>query len=61
MLRATPAASGIPMDRSWDPRGWCSELYEELCESTTTFPAFYLDFPTEVSPLTRMHRGAAAG
>jgi lysyl-tRNA synthetase class 2 len=32
------------------------ELYERLVEATTEAPTFYLDFPTEVSPLTRAHR-----
>ncbi len=53
VLRAHAARLGIPMDPSWDASQVVLELYEELCESTTTFPTFYLDFPTEVSPLTR--------
>jgi lysyl-tRNA synthetase class 2 len=52
-LRAIAAKVGIPMDPAWDAAACVLELYEELCESTTTFPTFYLDFPTEVSPLTR--------
>ncbi|GEK22399.1 bifunctional lysylphosphatidylglycerol synthetase/lysine--tRNA ligase LysX [Cellulomonas xylanilytica] len=32
------------------------EIYGELCESTTTTPVFYTDFPKENSPLTREHR-----
>ena len=32
------------------------ELYEHLVEDATVAPTFYLDFPTEVSPLTRQHR-----
>ncbi|WP_432992097.1 bifunctional lysylphosphatidylglycerol synthetase/lysine--tRNA ligase LysX [Dactylosporangium sp. CA-233914] len=32
------------------------ELYEALVEKQTTYPTFYLDFPTETSPLTRAHR-----
>ncbi|WP_083418852.1 bifunctional lysylphosphatidylglycerol synthetase/lysine--tRNA ligase LysX [Pseudofrankia sp. BMG5.36] len=31
-------------------------LYDELVEPATTEPTFYLDFPTETSPLTRAHR-----
>ncbi len=52
-LRAIAAKLEIPMDPAWDAAACVLELYEELCESTTTFPTFYLDFPTEVSPLTR--------
>lgn len=43
----------IPVDPAWDASQLVLELYETLCEATTTFPTFYLDFPTEVSPLTR--------
>ncbi|MEV0283229.1 MULTISPECIES: bifunctional lysylphosphatidylglycerol synthetase/lysine--tRNA ligase LysX [unclassified Kribbella] len=32
------------------------EIYEELCERTTTMPVFYTDFPKENAPLTRPHR-----
>ncbi|MFF1380942.1 bifunctional lysylphosphatidylglycerol synthetase/lysine--tRNA ligase LysX [Streptomyces sp. NPDC058308] len=32
------------------------EMYERLVEEKTTLPAFYKDFPTDVSPLTRQHR-----
>jgi len=33
------------------------ELHEHLVESRTEAPVFYRDFPVEVSPLTRRHRG----
>ncbi|HEY5848592.1 MAG TPA: bifunctional lysylphosphatidylglycerol synthetase/lysine--tRNA ligase LysX [Microlunatus sp.] len=39
--------------------GWglvLEEIYGELCESTTTTPVFYADFPKENAPLTRSHR-----
>ncbi len=43
-----------------DPHGsWgfvLEEIYGELCESTTTSPVFYTDFPKENAPLTRQHR-----
>ena len=32
------------------------EIYDELCEGTTTTPVFYTDFPKENAPLTRQHR-----
>ena len=32
------------------------ELYEALVEKQTVEPTFYLDFPVESSPLTRVHR-----
>ncbi len=43
----------IPRDPAWDTAHVVLELYEHLCEATTTTPVFYTDFPTEVSPLTR--------
>ncbi|MGP3689602.1 bifunctional lysylphosphatidylglycerol synthetase/lysine--tRNA ligase LysX [Streptomyces sp. IBSNAI002] len=33
------------------------EMYERLVEERTKLPTFYKDFPTDVSPLTRQHRG----
>jgi lysyl-tRNA synthetase, class II len=33
------------------------ELYEHLVEDHTLEPTFYREFPTDVSPLTRAHRG----
>ncbi len=43
-----------------DPRApWgtvLEQLYEVLCESATTTPVFYTDFPKENAPLTRQHR-----
>ncbi len=53
VLRAHGARLEIPMDPAWDASQAVLELYENLCEAKTTFPTFYLDFPTEVSPLTR--------
>jgi lysyl-tRNA synthetase class 2 len=32
------------------------EVYSELCESRTSTPVFYTDFPRDTSPLTRVHR-----
>ena len=47
-------ARARPATRSW---GFVlEEIYGELCESTTTTPVFYTDFPKENAPLTRQHR-----
>ena len=56
-LRAHAARLDIPMQPEWDASQVLLELYEHLCEDTTTFPTFYKDFPTEVSPLTRKKPG----
>jgi lysyl-tRNA synthetase class 2 len=43
-----------------DPRApWgyvLEQIYGVLCESSTTTPVFYTDFPKENAPLTRQHR-----
>ncbi len=41
-------------DASWSLL--IEEIYEELCEATTTTPVFFKDFPKEGAPLTRQHR-----
>jgi len=51
-------ARAIGLDLDADSR-WgfvLEEIYGELCESTTTTPVFYTDFPKENAPLTRTHR-----
>ena len=53
VLRRTAHDWRSPWIPSWDASQAVLELYENLCEAKTTFPTFYLDFPTEVSPLTR--------
>jgi lysyl-tRNA synthetase class 2 len=53
VLRGYASRLQIPVDPGWDASQVLLELYEHLCEDTTTFPTFYMDFPTEVSPLTR--------
>ena len=35
------------------------KLYTELVEKKTGYPTFYVDFPLETSPLTRVHRSDA--
>lgn len=44
----------VDPDSTWGPL--LEEIYEELCEGTTTTPVFYKDFPKENAPLTRKHR-----
>ena len=43
-----PAEASVPM--------LLEELYVELVEKVTTTPVFYIDFPKENAPLTRVHR-----
>ena len=46
----------VPVDPAWGRGAVLLELYERLVEHATVEPTFYLDFPTDVSPLTRPHR-----
>ncbi|MFI2709636.1 bifunctional lysylphosphatidylglycerol synthetase/lysine--tRNA ligase LysX [Micromonospora sp. NPDC018662] len=55
-LRKLADAAGVPFDPRWATGAVLLELYERLVEARTEAPTFYLDFPTEVSPLTRQHR-----
>jgi lysyl-tRNA synthetase class 2 len=56
VLLAHARRIGLDLDRR-APWGTVLEgVYGELCESTTTTPVFYTDFPKENAPLTRQHR-----
>ena len=46
----------VPVDPGWSRGAVLLEMYERLVEHATVEPTFYLDFPTDVSPLTRPHR-----
>jgi lysyl-tRNA synthetase, class II len=56
-LRELCEKANVPADPSWNSGQVVLEMYEHLVESQTTAPTFYRDFPVEVSPLTRQHRG----
>ncbi|MEU6537741.1 bifunctional lysylphosphatidylglycerol synthetase/lysine--tRNA ligase LysX [Streptomyces sp. NPDC047000] len=49
--------AGVPYTAGDGPGDIVLEMYERLVEERTTLPVFYKDFPTDVSPLTRQHRG----
>ncbi|MDJ0339995.1 bifunctional lysylphosphatidylglycerol synthetase/lysine--tRNA ligase LysX [Streptomyces sp. H10-C2] len=56
-LRRFCDRAGVPHSPG-DGRGdLVLEMYERLVEEHTTVPTFYKDFPLDVSPLTRQHRG----
>ena len=55
-LRRLCDAARVPYVTHWDTGAIVLELYEHLVEDRTEAPAFYTDFPTSVSPLTRPHR-----
>ena len=56
-LRKLAGRAGIAVEPSWNAGQVLLELYEHLVEARTVLPTFYRDFPVEVSPLTRAHRG----
>ena len=47
---------GLEFDDRMTAGQLVAELYDEVVEGQTTFPTFYIDFPVETSPLTRVHR-----
>ncbi|SBT46872.1 bifunctional lysylphosphatidylglycerol synthetase/lysine--tRNA ligase LysX [Micromonospora auratinigra] len=55
-LRKLCDSAQVPYDPRWERGAVLLELYERLVEARTEQPTFYLDFPAEVSPLTRQHR-----
>jgi lysyl-tRNA synthetase, class II len=56
-LREYAAEHEIELQPSWNRAQVLLELYERLVEARTVEPTFYRDFPVEVAPLTRQHRG----
>lgn len=56
VLQRHAEAIGLELDQDASWAVVLEEIYGELCESTTTTPVFYTDFPKENSPLTRQHR-----
>jgi lysyl-tRNA synthetase, class II len=48
--------ASVPCDPAWSRDAVLLEMYERLVEARTTTPTFYIDFPTEVCPLTRARR-----
>jgi len=55
-LRELCAKADVPAEPGWNRGQVVLEMYERLVERHTREPAFYRDFPVEVSPLTRAHR-----
>ncbi|MGV9775352.1 bifunctional lysylphosphatidylglycerol synthetase/lysine--tRNA ligase LysX [Streptosporangium sp. NPDC003464] len=55
-LRKLADRLAVPYDPEWGWGAMILELYERLVEERTVEPAFYTDFPSEVSPLARPHR-----
>ena len=55
-LRELCDRHGVPHDRTYGPGKLLLELYEKTTEATLWDPTFVVDYPAEVSPLSRRHR-----
>jgi lysyl-tRNA synthetase class 2 len=56
-LRAVCDRLGVPWRAHMGPGKLCFELYDVLVEPRLVGPVFVIDYPREVSPLARSHRG----
>jgi len=57
-LGAIAERHGIEVHPTWGPGKIALELFEKLVEGDLWGPVFVCDFPREVSPLARPHRGS---
>jgi lysyl-tRNA synthetase class 2 len=57
VLRGLCRRAGVPVDDEAGHGDLVIKAHEHLVEPNTVLPTFYTDYPTEVSPLTRRHRG----
>ena len=55
-LRAFCKANGIEVDESFGKGKLIDEIFGEKCEGTYIQPTFIIDYPIEMSPLTKRHR-----
>lgn len=46
----------VEVEPSWGKGKMIDELFGEFCEGTFIQPTFIIDYPVEMSPLTKMHR-----
>ena len=56
-LRRLAEGAGLAVDESWGPGKLVLEIFEKTTEAELWGPVFVLDYPAEVSPLARRHRG----
>ena len=55
-LRAFCKAEGIEVDESFGKGKLIDEIFGEKCEGSFIQPTFIIDYPIEMSPLTKRHR-----
>ena len=58
-LRAAATGFEVPIEDYWGPGKLLLEIYEKTVESNLWDPVFVIDYPKEVSPLSRDHRELA--
>jgi len=55
-IRAFCRQKGMEVDETMGKGKLIDELFGEFCEGTFIQPTFIIDYPVEMSPLTKMHR-----
>ena len=55
-IRAFCKEKGMDVDETMGKGKLIDELFGEFCEGTFIQPTFIIDYPVEMSPLTKMHR-----
>ena len=58
-IRAFCKEKGLDVDETMGKGKLIDELFGEFCEGTFIQPTFIIDYPVEMSPLTKMHRSKA--
>ncbi len=58
-LRSVAASLEVPVEAGWGPGKVVLEIYEKTTEHELWEPVFVMDYPKEVSPLSRDHRDQA--
>lgn len=58
-IRAFCKEKGMDVDETMGKGKLIDELFGEFCEGTFIQPTFIIDYPVEMSPLTKMHRSKA--
>jgi lysyl-tRNA synthetase class 2 len=56
-LREAAASLGVPVEEGWGPGQILFTIYEKTTEANLWGPVHVCDYPKEVSPLAREHRG----
>ncbi len=59
-LRAAARSMGIEVDETMGKGKLIDEIFGETCEGTYIQPTFIIDYPIEMSPLTKRHRNDPA-